>query len=221
MYLSTQSVVVWFLFASTHSLACLCITFTHLTSHHSVFCAWCCFVLMIICSIVLKGIRWAVRSTPLSALIQHTRIRVAVSLYYQTVIGRTGFAIISITGISRTYKTHTDRHSHTLMDLILRLSSISLAKLTNAHTSAASITTLLRQSKRQAGWTFIPSPLKASHLQGWGSWLKHRTGTTFAHRHTSERTCSTITVGVLTLIQFISLPMLPVFVRITAYPYLS
>jgi hypothetical protein len=66
-----------------------------------------------------------------------------------------------------------------------------------------SLATLLRQSKQLAGQTFTPSSLKASHLQGWGSRLKHRTGTTFAHRHTSERTCSTFTVGVLTLIQFV------------------
>jgi hypothetical protein len=35
--------------------------------------------------------------------------------------------------------------------VITRLSSISLEKLTNAHTSAASFATLLRQSKQQAG----------------------------------------------------------------------
>ena len=50
--------------------------------------------------------------------------------------------------------------------------------------------------------------LKASHL--WVSVLKHRTGTTFTHRHTSERACSTITVGVLTLIQFVLACAVPV-----------
>lgn len=64
-------------------------------------------------------------------------------------------------------------------------------------------TTPLRQSKQQASQTFTPSPLLASHLQGWGSRLKHRTGTMFAHRLTSERTCSTITIGVPALIQFV------------------
>ena len=78
------------------------------------------------------------------------------------------------------------------------------------HIAAQLFTTPLRQSKQQASWTFIPSPLKASHRRGWGSWLKHRTGTTFTHRHTAERTCSTITIGVPTFIQFVVASVVPV-----------
>jgi hypothetical protein len=43
--------------------------------------------------------------------------------------------------------------------------------------------------------------LKASHL--WGSVLKQATSSPIAYRHTSERVCSTITVGVPALISFV------------------
>ena len=40
--------------------------------------------------------------------------------------------------------------------------------------------------------------------------MKHRTGTTFTHRLTAERTCSTLTIGVPTFIQFVVASVAPV-----------
>jgi hypothetical protein len=61
----------------------------------------------------------------------------------------------------------------------------------------------LRQSKLQAGRTFTPSQLLASHLQGWGSRLKQTTGSPFALRLTSERLRGVFIFGTPALIQFV------------------
>jgi hypothetical protein len=77
-------------------------------------------------------------------------------------------------------------------------------------TQRASLTTLFRQSKLMAGRTFTPLQLKASHLREWGSRLKRTTSSSFAHRLTSERVCSTIIVGVPALISFVVPSVKPV-----------
>jgi hypothetical protein len=45
-------------------------------------------------------------------------LHIVLRLYHQTIFGRAGFAIISITGASRTYRSHTASFTYMLTGLI-------------------------------------------------------------------------------------------------------
>ena len=85
-----------------------------------------------------EALQGVVRSTPSKASIRTKCIAHRCRLYHQTIFGRAGFAIISITGASRTHRSHTASFSCVLTVLVSEV----VIRFTFRRRSFSTITTL-------------------------------------------------------------------------------